>query len=75
LISLSGECEVNQHASEESEELSGEDMTAHLQKLLKAAEDRESHEVSADDRRVTRSKGVSLQWNPAMGNKDVVLRK
>ena len=48
----------------------GDDMAAHLHNLLQAAEDRED-----DSRRVTRSKGANLHWNPSMGDKDVILRK
>ena len=51
-------------------------MEAHLQELLRAAEQREDPEfgeLASGEQRVARSKGVSLSWNPAMGNKNVIL--
>ena len=55
----------------------GDDMTIHLQNHLKAAEDREQctkKSLSGEGRRITRSRSVNLQWNPSMGDKDVIIK-
>ena len=51
------------HAPEEHDEDDAAGMEAYLQSLLQSAE-----------KRVTRSSGTKLQWNPTMGDKNVILK-
>ena len=49
-------------------------MNAHLQALLQAAEERaESNYESSVKRRVTRSRGLILNWNPQMNQSPTVI--
>ena len=48
-----------------------EEMNAHLQQLLNAAEDRIA--TDAPSRPITRSQGTALSWNPVMNSSEVVV--
>ena len=65
----------HEHDQGETFSLDG-DMAAEMQRLIAQVEQNHSTANSpVDERRVTRSAGINLQWNPAMGNENVLLKE